>query len=261
MIFVLSPAKALDYESPLSTPRFSEPDYLDDAACLIEGLRELSPAEVARLMDLSDSLAALNVARYAEWSQPFTPDNARPAMLAFNGDVYDGLDARAFSEADLEYAQRHLRILSGLYGLLKPLDLMQPYRLEMGTRFANPRGKDLYAFWGMTQTDALNRLLVAEVEAGREAVLVNLASEEYFKSIKTGRLTGRLLNIGFEDWKGGRYKIISFYAKRARGMMARYAITGRLQDVEQLKAFSADGYAFAAEASDDGRWVFRRRQG
>ncbi|WP_374476719.1 peroxide stress protein YaaA [Zoogloea sp.] len=260
MIFVLSPAKALDYESPLSTPRFSEPDYLDDAACLIEGLRELSPAEVARLMDLSDSLAALNVARYAEWSQPFTPDNARPAMLAFNGDVYDGLDARAFSETDLEYAQRHLRILSGLYGLLRPLDLMQPYRLEMGTRFANPRGKDLYAFWGMTQTDALNRLLVAEVDAGREAVLVNLASEEYFKSIKTQHLAGRLLNIGFEDWKGGRYKIISFYAKRARGMMARYAITGRLQDVEQLKAFSADGYAFAAEASDDGRWVFRRRQ-
>ena len=137
---------------------------------------------------------------------------------------------------------------------------MQPYRLEMGTRFANPRGKDLYAFWGMTQTDALNRLLVAEVDAGREAVLVNLASEEYFKTIKTQRLAGRLLNIGFEDWKGGRYKIISFYAKRARGMMARYAITGRLQDVEQLKAFSADGYAFAAEASDDGRWVFRRRQ-
>ena len=260
MFFVLSPAKALDYESPLSTPRFSEPDYLDDAACLIEGLRELSPAEVARLMDLSDSLAALNVARYAEWSQPFTPDNARPAVLAFNGDVYDGLDARAFSETDLEYAQRHLRILSGLYGLLRPLDLMQPYRLEMGTRFANPRGKDLYAFWGMTQTDALNRLLAAEVDAGREAVLVNLASEEYFKSVKAARLKGRLLDVAFEDWKGGRYKIISFYAKRARGMMARYAITGRLQDVEQLKAFSADGYAFAAEASDDGRWVFRRRQ-
>jgi cytoplasmic iron level regulating protein YaaA (DUF328/UPF0246 family) len=211
-------------------------------------------------MDLSDSLAALNVARYAEWSQPFTPDNARPAVLAFNGDVYDGLDARAFSETDLEYAQRHLRILSGLYGLLRPLDLMQPYRLEMGTRFANPRGKDLYAFWGMTQTDALNRLLAAEVDAGREAVLVNLASEENTSSPSKPSVSQGACSTSVSRTGRGRYKIISFYAKRARGMMARYAITGRLQDVEQLKAFSADGYAFAAEASDDGRWVFRRRQ-
>ena len=260
MIFVLSPAKALDYESPLATSRFTAPEYLDDAAELIAGLRELSHAEVARLMALSDTLAALNLARYAEWSQPFTPANARPAVLAFNGDVYDGLDARSLSEADLDYAQAHLRILSGLYGLLKPLDLMQPYRLEMGTRFANPRGKDLYAFWGMTQTEALNRLLAAEEDAGREPVLVNLASEEYFKSVKPARLKGRLLNVGFEDWKGGRYKIISFYAKRARGLMARHAITGRLQAVEQLKGFAEDGYAFAPEASDDARWVFRRRQ-
>ena len=260
MIFVLSPAKALDYESPLSTPRFTAPDYLDDAAQLIAGLRELSHAEVARLMDLSDPLAALNVARFAEWSQPFTPENARPAVLAFNGDVYDGLEARSLSETDLDYAQQHLRILSGLYGLLKPLDLMQPYRLEMGTRFANARGKDLYAFWGMTQTEALNHLLAAEDEVGREAVLVNLASEEYFKSVKRARLQGRLLDIGFEDWKGGRYKIISFYAKRARGLMARYAITRQVQEVEQLKDFAADGYAFAPEASDERRWVFRRRQ-
>ena len=260
MIFVLSPAKALDYESPLSTSRFTEPDYLDDAAQLIAGLRELSHAEVARLMDLSDPLAALNLARNAEWSQPFTPSNARPAVLAFNGDVYDGLEARSLSETDLDIAQQHLRILSGLYGLLKPLDLMQPYRLEMGTRFANARGKDLYAFWGMTQTEALNRLLAAEDEVGREAVLVNLASEEYFKSVKRARLQGRLLDIGFEDWKGGRYKIISFYAKRARGLMARYAITRQVQEVEQLKDFAADGYAFAPEASDESRWVFRRRQ-
>jgi len=261
MIFVLSPAKALDYTSPLTTSRFTEPEYLDDAAELIAGLRQLSHAEVAGLMDLSDSLAALNVARYAEWSRPFTPHNARPAVLAFNGDVYDGLDARSLSEDDLDYAQRHLRILSVLYGLLKPLDLMQAYRLEMGTRFANPRGKDLYAFWGMTQTDALNRLLAAEEEAGREAVLVNLASEEYFKSVKPAKLKGRLLNIGFEDWKGGRYKIISFYAKRARGLMARHAIDRRVESVEQLKGFDLDGYAFAAEASDDSRWVFRRREG
>ncbi|KAB2964677.1 peroxide stress protein YaaA [Zoogloea sp.] len=261
MIFVLSPAKALDYTSPLTTPRFTEPDYLDEAAELIAGLRQLSHAEVAGLMDLSDTLAALNVARYGEWSRPFTPANARPAVLAFNGDVYDGLDARSLSEADLDYAQQHLRILSGLYGLLKPLDLMQAYRLEMGTRFANQRGKDLYAFWGMTQTDALNRLLAGEEAAGREAVLVNLASEEYFKSVKPAKLKGRLLNIGFEDWKGGRYKIISFYAKRARGLMARHAIDRRIERVEQLQGFDLDGYAFAAEASDDSRWIFRRREG
>lgn len=260
MIFVLSPAKALDYETPPTTPRFTEPDYLDDAAELIAGLRELSHAEVAKLMDLSDQLAALNVARYAEWSQPFTPANAKPAVLAFNGDVYDGLDARSLDEADLDYAQTHLRILSGLYGLLKPLDLMQPYRLEMGTRFKNGRGKDLYAFWGMTQTEALNRLLARDEAAGHEPVLVNLASEEYFKSVKPAQLKGRLLNIGFEDWKGGRYKIISFYAKRARGLMARYAVTQRVDEVEQLKDFDLDGYAFAAEASDADRWVFRRRQ-
>ncbi|WP_374263052.1 peroxide stress protein YaaA [Zoogloea sp.] len=260
MIFVLSPAKALDYETPLATARFTQPDYLDDAAELIDGLRALSHAEVAELMSLSDPLAALNVARYAEWSRPFTPDNARPAVLAFNGDVYDVLDARSLTEAQLDYAQSHLRILSGLYGLLRPLDLMQAYRLEMGTRFKNGRGKDLYAFWGMTQTDALNRLLAAEADAGREPVLVNLASEEYFKSVKPAKLKGRLLNLSFEDWKGGRYKIISFYAKRARGLMARYAIDHTVGQVEQLKAFDRDGYAFAPEASDDARWVFRRRQ-
>jgi len=260
MIFVLSPAKALDYESPLATPRFTQPEYLGDAAELITALRELSHAQVAELMHLSDALAALNVARYAEWSQPFSPANARPAVLAFNGDVYDGLDARSLTEAQLDYAQAHLRILSGLYGLLRPLDLMQPYRLEMGTRFKNTRGKDLYAFWGMTQTDALNRLLDAERDAGREAVLVNLASEEYFKSVKAAKLKGRLLDVAFEDWKGGRYKIISFYAKRARGLMARHAITHGVQELEALKAFDSDGYAFAAEASDDARWVFRRRQ-
>ncbi len=259
MIFVLSPAKALDYASPLATRRHSQPAYLDDAAELIAGLCRLSHAEVAGLMHLSDPLAALNVARYAEWSRPFTPDNARPALLAFNGDVYDGLDAATLTDAQLDYAQAQLRILSGLYGLLRPLDLMQAYRLEMGTRFQNPRGKDLYAFWGMTQTDALNRLLAAEADAGRAPVLVNLASEEYFKSVRPARLSGRLLNVGFEDWKGGRYKIISFYAKRARGMMARYAIDHGLTDVDGLKGFDRDGYAFAPDASDDDRWIFRRR--
>ncbi len=259
MIFVLSPAKALDYTSPLTTSRFTEPEYLDDAAELIAGLRQLSHAEVAGLMDLSDSLAALNVARYGEWSRPFTPDNARPAVLAFNGDVYDGLDARSLSEDDLDYAQRHLRILSGLYGLLKPLDLMQAYRLEMGTRLANPRGKNLYEFWGERITDELNRLLAREEEAGRERVLLNLASDEYFKSVRVKKLAAPVVQPVFEDWSGGRYKVVSFYAKRARGLMARHAVVKRLRKVESLKKFSEEGYAFDDAASDASRWVFRRR--
>ncbi|HNE15033.1 MAG TPA: peroxide stress protein YaaA [Rhodocyclaceae bacterium] len=259
MLFVISPAKALDYDTPPTTPRFTEPDFLDDAAELIAGLRTLSHAQVAELMDLSDALAALNVARYEAWARPFSPQNAKPALLAFDGDVYDGLGAASLREAELDYAQAHLRILSGLYGVLKPLDLMQPYRLEMGTRYANGRGKDLYAFWGDRITEALNACLAAEAAAGRAPVLVNLASEEYFKSVRPKKLKGRLLNVAFEDWKNGRYRIISFYAKRARGLMARHAIRLGAQDVEQLKTFDAEGYAFAPEASDDGKWVFRRR--
>ncbi len=263
MLFVISPAKALDYESPVpisASAACTQPDYLDDAAELIAGLRECSLGQVAALMSLSDKLAALNVARYAEWSRPFGPDNARPAIFAFNGDVYDGLDVRSLDAAGLAYAQQHLRILSGLYGLLRPLDLMQAYRLEMGTRYANARGKDLYAFWGDIPTEGLNRLLDAEAEAGAPRILVNLASEEYFKVVRPARLRGRVIQLGFEDWKGGRYKIISFYAKRARGLMARYAISQGITEVEDLKAFQQDGYAFAPEASRDDYWVFRRRE-
>ncbi len=260
MIFVISPAKALDYETPPTTSLFSQPDHLDDASALIEVLRTLTPAEVAKLMDLSDALATLNVARYETWAPPFSPDNAKQAVLAFNGDVYDGLDARTLADADLEWAQARLRILSGLYGLLRPLDLMQAYRLEMGSRLHTPRGRNLYAFWGDKLTQALDRLLAAEREAGREAVLVNLASEEYFKSVKPAKLSGRVVSAVFEDWKAGRYKIISFFAKRARGAMCRYAILNRVETVEGLKGFDYDGYAFAGEVSDDDTLVFRRRQ-
>ncbi|CAL94504.1 peroxide stress protein YaaA [Azoarcus olearius] len=260
MIFVISPAKALDYETPPVTARFTTPDFLDDAAELIDILRTCTPADIAGLMSLSDKLASLNVARYATWSRPFAPDNAKQAILAFNGDVYEGLAATTLGEDGLAWAQDHLRILSGLYGVLRPLDLMQPYRLEMGTRLSNPRGKDLYAFWGERITTELNRLLDLERAAGREAVLVNLASEEYFKSVKPKLLKGRLVTPTFEDWKDGRYKIISFYAKRARGLMSRYAIERQLDEVEDLKAFDSDGYAFVAEASDEHSWVFRRRQ-
>lgn len=256
MIFVLSPAKTLDYQTPPTTRSHTEPEFLDQSAQLIALLRRLSPADVAALMDISDPLAALNVARYDAWSLPFTPANAKQAVLAFDGDVYDGLRAPDLRKADLDYAQKHLRILSGLYGLLRPLDLMQPYRLEMGTKLANPRGKDLYAFWGERQTDALNALLARQ----KNKVLVNLASEEYFKSVKPKRLAGRLLTPVFEEWKGGRYKVVSFFAKKARGLMARYAIVNRIDTPEGLQGFDCEGYAFDRKASNDDTFVFRRRQ-
>jgi len=260
MILVISPAKALDYETPPTTATFTQPDLLDQSAELIDILREKSPAQIAELMSLSDQLSSLNVARYASWSRPFAPDNAKQALLAFNGDVYEGLDAKSLTDADLTWAQDHLRILSGLYGVLRPLDLMQAYRLEMGTRLANPRGKNLYEFWGERITDELNRLLACEQDAGRPPVVLNLASDEYFKSVKPKKLKGRIVSPVFEDWKGGRYKIISFYAKRARGLMSRYVITNRIDEVEALRGFDAEGYAFAADASDADTLVFRRRQ-
>ena len=261
MIIVISPAKALDYETPPTTALHTQPDFLDHAGELIAVLREKSPAEIAELMSLSDALATLNAARYERWSRPFSPANAKQALLAFDGDVYAGLDAPSLSEDELAWAQDHLRILSGLYGVLRPLDLMQPYRLEMGTRLANPRGKNLYAFWGERITEALNALLAREDAAGREPVLLNLASDEYFKSVKPKKLDGRLVSAAFEDWRGGRYKIISFYAKRARGLMSRFVIRNRIDAVEGLKAFDAEGYAFAPEASEADRLVFRRREG
>lgn len=256
MIFVISPAKSLDFDTPPVTAEYTQPGFLTRSAVLVQRLRELSPAELSRLMDISDALAVLNVTRYAEWAPPFTPANAKQALLAFNGDVYEGLDAASLSPAGLAWCQQHLRILSGLYGLLRPLDLIQPYRLEMGTKLGNAAGKDLYAFWGEDITQALN----AAMSPSGPAVLVNLASEEYFKAVRPKALKARIVNCVFEDWKGGRYKIISFYAKRARGLMARHAITGRLQEAEQLKGFAEGGYTFAPEASDDTRWVFRRRQ-
>lgn len=255
MLIFLSPAKSLDFQTPPQVPAFTQPAFLDRSAELIDGLRRLSPAEIAGLMDLSDPLARLNYTRYAEWSPPFTPENAKQAVLAFDGDVYDGLAAKTMDAADLGFAQDHVRILSGLHGLLKPLDLIQPYRLEMGTKFANARGKDLYAFWGETLLDAIN----AELDAMARPVAVNLASEEYFKAAVGRKIRGEVIQPVFEDWKGGRYKIISFYAKRARGLMTRYAVTRRLTAPEDLQGFDLDGYAFAPEASEARTWVFRRR--
>jgi len=259
MLIVLSPAKALDYETPPTTDTFTRPDFLDQSQRLIGILRECSPAEIARLMNLSDQLAALNVARYEGWQPAFTPANAKQAVLAFNGDVYEGLAAPTMDQEALEWTQAHLRILSGLYGVLRPLDLMQPYRLEMGTRLETEHGTTLYAFWGERITDEINRLLDQQRAAGEEAVLVNLASTEYFKSVKRNKLRGRLVTPVFEDWKGGRYKVISFFAKRARGLMSRYAVDHRIDEVEGLKDFDSEDYRFAAEASDADTWVFRRR--
>ncbi len=256
MLMVISPAKTLDYESPAATPVFTQPEHLKESRRLIARLRKLGPPQVATLMTLSDKLAALNVARYAQWKPPFTPYNAKQALLAFAGDVYDGLAAEDFSEREFEYAQAHLRILSGLYGVLRPLDLMQAYRLEMGTRLATERGPDLYAFWGSQVTSALNLLLTAE----KAPTLVNLASEEYFGVIQPQDIKARIVTPVFEDWSAstGKFKIISFHAKKARGMMVRYASKHRVTNVEKLKKFDAAGYNYAAGASSTDRWVFRR---
>ncbi len=253
MLMIISPAKTLDYESPLATETHTQPDFLDDACELIDQLKELEPHQVSNLMSISDKLGQLNAERFQSWHTPFTPDNARQAVLAFKGDVYTGLDAESFSNEDFSFAQKHLRILSGLYGLLKPLDLMQPYRLEMGTRFENTRGKDLYAFWGSKITDALNQLLASD-----DKVLVNLASNEYFKSVQKKHLDARLVTPQFKDWKNGQYKMISFYAKKARGLMCRYAIQNRITQADDLKGFNLDGYYFSEDQSDNNNWVFLR---
>lgn len=255
MLIVLSPAKTLDYDTPATTDVYTLPEFIDHSVELIATLKQLSPAQVGSLMQISDALAALNVGRYASWSTKFTTENAKQAILAFNGDVYEGLDAPSLTAKQLDYAQARIRILSGLYGMLRPLDLMQPYRLEMGTRLANPRGKDLYAFWGERVTKALNQVLSAQ----KSKALVNLASEEYFKVVKPKLLNVPVITPVFEDWKGGKYKVISFYAKRARGMMARYAVKNGIKQPEKLKEFDTEGYAFDQAASNENVWFFRRR--
>lgn len=255
MLMVLSPAKSLDFSALPQALAASQPRFLAQSAPLVALLRQYSPAELAALMSISDQLAVLNFNRFGDWAPPFTEDNAKQALLAFDGDVYDGLAAKTLDTAGLDFAQQHLRILSGLYGVLRPLDLIQPYRLEMGTRLANPQGKDLYAYWGERLCVAMNE----ELAALPRPVLVNLASEEYFKSLVARKLRATVIQPVFEDWKNGKYKIVSFYAKRARGLMARFAIDQRLTEPEGLKDFEAEGYAYAPEASDETTWVFRRR--
>ena len=254
MLFLLSPAKSLDYESPLPELPHTEPAFIAQSAELIGLLKAQSPQQIASLMDLSDALAGLNVARYQAWSKKFTAKNSRQAMLAFNGDVYEGLDAKSLSAKDLAWAQDHVLMLSGLYGVLRPLDWMQPYRLEMGTRLANAHGDNLYQYWGSRIAEFLNQQQTGE----KQPVVVNLASQEYFKSVDRKTLQARVIDCVFEDFKGGKYKIISFMAKRARGLMARYAITHRLKSPKELEGFDLEGYAFVPAASEPDRLVFRR---
>jgi hypothetical protein len=256
MLILLSPAKSLDYETPVEGISHTQPQFVSQSAQLIEVLKTQSPAQIASLMDLSDNLAALNVARYEAWRPKFTAKNSKQAILAFNGDVYDGLDAKTLKSKDLDWAQEHVCILSGLYGVLRPLDWMQAYRLEMGTALANSRGKNLYQFWDTSIAAYLNDRLSKD----KVPVVVNLASQEYFKAVDTKVLKARIIECVFEDYKGGKYKVISFFAKRARGLLARYAIQKQIKNPEKLKEFNSDGYGFVADASSENRWVFRRRE-
>ena len=254
MLLVVSPAKNLDFEKIKNAPPSSQPELLEHSQQLIDRSRQLSPAQIGSLMKISDKLAGLNADRFAAWHIPFTNDNAKQAVLAFNGDVYGGLDAASFSDKDFSYAQKHMRILSGLYGLLKPLDLMQEYRLEMGNKLDTERGSNLYQFWGDIITEKLNQALA---EQG-DNVLVNLASTEYFSAVKPKVLNGEIIEPVFKDFKNGKYKIISFYAKKARGLMARYIIQNQISDVKQLQAFNTTGYRFSEAQSVGNKLVFLR---
>ncbi len=256
MLIVISPAKTLDFETAPITKEFTQPEFLKESRKLISDLKKLSPAEVSSLMKISDKLGTLNFLRFNDWKTPFNLSNSKQALLAFKGDVYTGLDAESLSNQDLKFAQKHLRILSGLYGVLKPLDLMQAYRLEMGTQFENKNGKDLYQFWGKKITEQINK----DLKASKSKHLINLASNEYFKSLQADDIEADIIVPVFKDFKSGKYKIISFYAKKARGLMSAYIIKNRIKNPEDLKGFNVDGYKYYKSESDGNNWVFQRKQ-
>jgi len=256
MLIVVSPAKTLDYDTPAKTKKHTVPDFLKDSQQLIKRLREFSPEDISELMNVSSNIAGLNYDRYKSWSPNFTEKNAKQAVLAFKGDVYTGLDAESFSAKDFSFAQKHLRVLSGLYGLLRPLDLMKPYRLEMGTRLSTARGKNLYEFWGSEITEALNE----QLKSIKSNYLINLASNEYFKSVKTKELNGEIIIPAFKDYKAGDYKMIGVYAKKARGSLSRFIIQNQLTDPEDIKDFNVDGYKYNKSLSKGNTWVFTRKQ-
>ena len=254
MLALISPAKTLDYESALPTDSHTLPRLLAHSQELIDVSRTLSASEIANLMSVSEKIANLNVERFRDWQADFDFSNARQALFAFKGDVYTGLDAYSLKDQDIDYAQQHLRMLSGLYGLLRPLDLMMPYRLEMGTKLKNPRGSNLYEFWGTIITDLINE----DLAAAKSELLVNIASDEYYKSVKESKIQAEIIKPVFLDQKNGKYKVISFYAKKARGLMARYIIENKIERAEDLKGFNSDGYYFDADSSLQGELVFKR---
>ena len=274
MLVVISPAKRLDFDSITQDPKarasqtndarklakkLTQPDFLDDAQNLVNTLRDYTPRRLRNLMGISADLAELNVQRYADFSQPFTPGNAKAAVLAFKGDVYLGLAADTLKAADLNFAQKHLRILSGLYGVLRPMDLIQPYRLEMGTKLKTNRGKDLYSYWGTKVTDQLNATFDG-LPKSTDRVLVNLASNEYFGAVRSKELDGEIVNVTFKDFSRGKYKVISFFAKKARGYMSNFIITNRIKKVAELRNFDVEGYAYCAASSTANEFVFLRNQ-
>jgi cytoplasmic iron level regulating protein YaaA (DUF328/UPF0246 family) len=256
MIITLSPSKGQDFETPALTKKYSQPADIKDSGLLIKELRKIKAAKLQELMAVSSNIAELNVGRYQTFKTPFTTKNARQAIFAFKGDVYGAIDVEHFSAEDFDYAQNHLRILSGLYGCLRPLDLIQPYRLEMKTRLKNSRGDNLYQFWGEEITNSLNKALKKQ----QQPVLVNLASNEYFKSVKPKLLQGELLNINFKETKNGKTRVVAIFAKRARGMMADYIIRNRIENPAGIKKFRKDGYRWSKELSDDKQWTFERPQ-
>jgi len=256
MLITLSPSKGQDFDTPTPSDIYSIPDQLDDSQLLINEAKKLDIKDVKALMDVSENISILNVERFNTWQKPFTTENAKPALFAFKGDVYSGIQKEKYSDDDLKYAQDHLRILSGLYGALRPMDLIQPYRLEMKTKLKNPRGENLYQFWDERITDKLNEVLGIQ----KERVLVNLASNEYFKSVKPKKLDGRLLNISFKESKEGKTRVIAIFAKRARGMMTDFILRNRIEHVEDIKDFGAGGYSFADQLSTENNWVFERPQ-
>lgn len=256
MLIVISPAKTLDYETPPKTKVFTTPDYLDQSQQLINRLRNFSSLDISDLMKVSAKIADLNFDRYESWKKPFTVKNAKQAILAFKGDVYTGLDAESFKADDFKFAQNHLRVLSGLYGLLRPLDLMQPYRLEMGTKLKTDIGKNLYEFWGSDITQGLNK----QLKKIKSNYLINLASNEYFKSVKAKELNAEIITPAFKEFKNGEYKMIGIYAKKARGMLSRYIIQNKLSAPEDIKSFNEDGYRFNKTLSKGNDFVFTRKQ-
>jgi len=254
MIIVISPAKSLYDRCPIRFDKYTELDFLPEAEKIVSVMKKKKPDQLAKLMDISPKLAELNFQRFQAWTTPFTPENSWQSVLMFNGDVYQGLKAETFSASDFEIAQQKLRILSGVYGLLKPLDLIQPYRLEMGTNVSVARKKNLYDFWKVKITAKLNQ----ELEETDQKLLINLASTEYFSVLDTKKLKARIITPSFKENKNGKYQMVSFFAKRARGLMSRFIIQNNISDPEEMKAFDWEGYYFNNQLSGENDWVFTR---